>query len=466
MKFLSQMGLAVVAIVVVVFLVTWVSQQVDTTGDTPTAATTSGNTPTAQPATQQLPAELAFPVSIMQWDPPTAGEIEVRTSGHHDFWFENRNSVPVNFGLTSASCKCSTISACVLTPEEAKRYQAYVLSAGTFAAAQVHAGFLSAWTQIMLDRRVSPAHLGAKPHWLRLSDAGEKVTAAPHTSGMVRVSWDGEKKIKPAAERLKVTLWAQGDEGSAPSPRTAPVLELPLTIVPALRVLPNEAEVGDLALGEQKTVEFICWSATRASFPLQTRNALADPCITSTVTPLSVDELRHFEEGMPVRALAGYRVRVTVHERLADSVQMDLGPFHRRIMLSSDPDIEEVAVPVSGRVRGDIIVGAEEDKGKIALGSVRSRHGMVKSVRLTTLIPGLELKADRIEPDTLDYLKVKSLKRLAASSGEQGTRWELTVEVPPGAPPGDLPDHSAIYLTAGGNPPRHIRIPVTGMIYQ
>src|SRR5437868_5054579 len=99
MKFLSQMGLALVAVVVVVFLATWVSQQVDTTEDTATVTGTSATKPADQSNTQQPPAELTFPISIMQWDPPTAGEIEVRTSGHHDFWFENRNSIPVHFGL-------------------------------------------------------------------------------------------------------------------------------------------------------------------------------------------------------------------------------------------------------------------------------------------------------------------------------------------------------------------------------
>src|SRR5207245_6900724 len=108
----------------------------------------------------------------------------------------------------------------------------------------------------------------------------------------------------------------------------------------------------------------------------------------------------------------GYAVRVTVRERLSDAVQMELGPFVRRITLTSDPEIEPAQVVVTGVVRGDVTVGTEDDKGRIALGFFPARNGITKNVRLIAHRPGLELKVARVDPEGTSQ-KVTSLNTLA-----------------------------------------------------
>ena len=54
-----------------------------------------------------------------------------------------------------------------------------------------------------------------------------------------------------------------------------------------------------------------------------------------------------------MRVLAGYRVQVTARERVSDDVQMDLGPFIRRLVLESDPGIDPATVFVA-HLLGDI----------------------------------------------------------------------------------------------------------------
>src|SRR4029077_14906857 len=140
------------------------------------------------------------------------------------------------------------------------------------------------------------------------------------------------------------------------------------------------------------------------------------------------------QAGVPIRALSGYRVRVTVRERLNDQVQMELGPFSRKIMLKSDPDIEESFVNLTGVVRSDITVGSESDEGRIVFKqSIPSRTGKSRVVRGSSPQVGLVLEVKGIEPPASNFVKVKSLREVKLP-GIGGSHWELTVEVPPGSP--------------------------------
>src|SRR5262249_48657447 len=159
-----------------------------------------------------------------------------------------------------------------------------------------------------------------------------------------------------------------------------------------------------------------------------------------------------------------YRVVVTVRERLSDAVQMELGPFARRIGITSDALPEEEFLLLTGAVRGDIMVGSEEDRGKIDLRSFPTRKGATKRVLVTTEVPDLDAKRDqvRIGRERLGYLKV-SLNPLPRVEGKP--RWELIVQVPPGSEAGRPPDHAAILLQIPSNPPRHVRVPLAWLAY-
>src|SRR5437899_2326638 len=99
MKFASQIVLAVVAIVGVVAGITYVAQY-------STKGSRSPSSDPSQGATANV-ASLTFPIKIMTFDPPTAGEFEMHAPGHQDFRFYNKNDVPVDLGLMTKSCKCS-----------------------------------------------------------------------------------------------------------------------------------------------------------------------------------------------------------------------------------------------------------------------------------------------------------------------------------------------------------------------
>jgi hypothetical protein len=456
MKFVSQIGLAIVAIVGLVAGITYVSQILPE-GRTPVSPGTAADTKAT---------DLIFPVRKVEWDPPSAGEVEQETRGYHDFWFQNEAAAPVELGLHSKSCKCSDVTVCLLSPDQAVRIQ---LVAPFCAVSQIVAGqlgILELCAQVLIDPANSPELLAMrKLDWQKLDPGDPKgVVVEPRGAGMVRLAYEG-KKDKVGGELLSVTLWIQAREGR-PAPRSFTNLELPVTFVPPVRVLDASLSLDDVNPREEKQVQFMCWSSTRADFPLTVKEPFNDPCVSCAWSPLSAQERHSLNETTKSRVLSGYRVRVLVRERPDDNQQMDLGPFNRRIALTSDAAREPTIVQVHGVVRGEVTVGAEEDKGRIALGTYPARRGVPdKRVKLTSEQPGLELELARIEPEGIRYVRVKSLKKIEPTVDGR-TRWELAVEVPPGGPSGKLPEHCAVLLKIPGKTPRHIRIPITGMAYQ
>jgi hypothetical protein len=430
MKYLSQIVLAIVAVVGLVAGITFMKQYHVGVPDDQQIRPTS---PAESSKLTEL--KLNFPETKYAWKVVGDGQFEQRTSGSKDFWFQNDNSVPVKLGLKSKSCKCSEVLVGVVPPAEAKLYH----SAAT--------------------GNDSDPTIKLNPQPLEIDDA-KGVPVGPGEGGVVRLAWEDKKERQPTArdERLVVEVWTQALEGG---PKTVNRLELPVTFVPALRVdKDTDSLKDDLALGDEKMVEFKCWSSTRPKFSLSAKERSGDPCFTCSCVPLSDQERKDLSASTKTHVLCGYRVDVMVRERLSDKVQMELGPFIRRIDLSSDPDIEPTAVLVSGVVRGDVTVGNDEDRGRITLGLFSAKYGITKTVKLIAHRRGLELKVDKVEPES-GHLKVKSLKKVQATLPGGRSEWELCVEVPPGTPSGAL-DHTAVRLAISGNPPRQIRIPVIG----
>jgi len=124
---------------------------------------------------------------------------------------------------------------------------------------------------------------------------------------------------------------------------------------------------------------------------------------------------------------------------------------------------------VTGEVRGELVVGAPEDRGRIDLKTFRASNGISKTIAVLAQQPNLELdtKDIGVYPENLQANMRLRLEKLKPIGGEQRNRWYLHVTLSPGFPPGKLPDGSALFLRiAGSNPPRQIRIPMGGMAYQ
>jgi hypothetical protein len=433
--------------------------------------------PGADGASSQFPHDLWFPITQKQWEPASEGEFERRVPGHYDFWFENRNSIPVELGVKSKSCKCAELAFCILTPAESKLYQRWVNFAAADKTVAGCRGLLGSLCQIAMHEEKIPQMMGVELKWLEKPPDTEKgvyvardgsppMLVAPGGAGILRLNWGGPKALS-TAERLTVRIWTQSPEDKKQQ-RSETTVELPLSFVPSVRAFPTEHKLDEFRRGDIKTLAFFCWSSIDGWFPLQVRESSGDPCITCAWERLPYQECLRLAATVPegrVRALCAYMVTVTVHERLSETVQMPIGPFIRRLIVSGHAGSEETPVLVSGTVQGEVIVGAEDDQGRINLGSYAARTGSRKIVHLTTLGSASDLTFDRVEPPTLDYLKVKYFKKTGGASAGQ-TRWELCVEVPPGSPPGALPHQCAIYLKTPGKSSRDICIPVSGVAYQ
>lgn len=434
MKTLSRIVLAIVAVVALVAGITFVKQYQVGPSEEPVRSTSpEGGAKSAE-------VRLNFKTTTWEWEPPEDGQFEQHSKGSKDFWFQNDNSMPIELGLKSKSCKCSDVSVCVLSPEEAKRYRGEA------------------------SGKDSPdtAKLTAQP---LIIDDLKGVSVPPGAGGVVRLAWEDkkEKELTERSERLVVEVWTQAQGGG---PRNTVRLELPVTFVPALRLTEFVMKVPDLTVNGKETKEFKCWSSTKQNLRLTAKERTGDPCFSCTCIELSESARKELAAATKSHVRCGYLVQVTVRERLKDDVQMELGPFARRIDLTSEPDIAPTNVLLAGVVRGEVTIESEDERGGIPLGAFPAKNGTIKMVKITGHRSSLDLKVAKVEPEGSTPLKVKSLKKADAPVAGGRTKWELTVEVPPGNPSGRLPEHSAVLLTIAGTPPRHVRIPVTGFATQ
>src|SRR5262249_41257922 len=187
----------------------------------------------------------------------------------------------------------------------------------------------------------------------------------------------------------------------------------------------------DLGPGDRKTANFYCWSATRAGFYLTARDESPNPCVTCKCIPLVGKEYeqakQRFKGQTTATILFGYRVTVEVAERLDNGVQMELGEFNRRIILSSDldfsPGLHDSVVNVKGRVQGEVSVFGGNDFGRVNLGVYPVARGTNMVVNVETLKPGLKLKKVEHTPSYLD------VDLAQASTMLGGIRYKMKVTV-------------------------------------
>jgi hypothetical protein len=395
-------------------------------------------TPGAATGMPKPPEEyrLSFPVNRVAENT----EFEKETTTHFDFWFHNDRPEAMEIGLEYQSCKCSRAEVFVLTPEEAALHKDLQTVTSSTAGAVAQA--------------VLPV-FGESARW-QLMDPIEKnpVPVPGNATGCVRLTWKGEK-LGPGT--LTVVVWVQ----AAGNPRTRGgqvPLEVAAKCVEPIQVYPPDAVgVPDLRPGQAHTVQAWCWSSTRPQFKLNVKPDAAEPCFVSTCETLQGEELRQaaamLKEKTNTKALCAYRIKVTVHERLTDGSQMDLGPYQHKVVLQSDLEDVTPVVNVRGIVRGDVNVGTEDDKDKIVLKAFSSKAGVKEFlVPIDTTLNGLKLELQSKSPD---YLEVRLEQK-------GPTHWDMYVSVPPNKLIGKMPVDSAVILKTEGQLARRIRIPVLG----
>jgi hypothetical protein len=431
----------------------WMSQTGDESGDAPALA---------ESKTASAETRIDVPVPVVEYAP----EFELHKVGHYDFWFKNPNPFPVELGLQEMSCKCSNVAVLALDPEEDKKLRRLLPIA---AAGETLAGCSGLLHQLSLAnlRLHETAFLADSSRWQKIEVPVKGVERPParvpgQQTGMVRIEWDG-RQYGPV--RLTARVWAQTQD--KPRTRSEPMrLEVLLSIAHGLKFSPTSLTVPDLGPNSEYLGHFYCWSSTRAGFSIAAHERTNDPNFECLVTPLTGDEFRAAaadESGAKDRdyatALTIYRVTVKVRERSRDGKQMDLGPFHRDIIVSTDqPDYPDGAVEIQGAVRGEFFVGTADDKyrDQVVLRAFRADRGTSATVPIETNLSGMKLVRESVTPS---YLETK-LEEQPEPDG--GGRWLLTVTVPPNRVTGSLPADSAIVLKTLNQPPRRIRIPVVG----
>jgi hypothetical protein len=411
------------------------------------------------PDKQLIPRQVAIPLKVLEW-PEGEGEFEINRERYHLFPFSNPEPVAVNVGFQSGNCACSYVDLCVLSPEETRRFLAWsgathVLTGAMWQSLPVR--YPSALLSHLWDNERLEQFCAQEPRWRRLEREGAGVPVPPGTVGAIRVGWKPEKE-NPI--RLSADLWNQGQETPA-SPRGSQRLEVPLVFVPAVRIYPavNSPPLEVNAGGSAET-EYVSWSSTRLHYKLAPKPESQHPCIEVTVEPLTPQDKARYAE-LKARMVTGYIIRVRVHERRSDSEQLDLGPLRRKLEFVTDAESGLLSVGLSGTVRGAVTLEGSSDADRLALGFFRAPAGIKKPFSLVAAQPGVELMDEVIvEPPDLKHLTARLEKDKQASAAGL-SQWTLTIQVEPNRA-GPLPREAAVLLKIQGNPPRRIRIPVTG----
>ncbi len=362
---------------------------------------------------------------------------EMGSEGHYDFRFTNDKDAPVDVFVTRVSCNRCLRVQIGLAPDGGQ--------AGEKAPPP---GPEVAWERLETEEVKSNAR---------------GFTVPPKRSGWVRLTWkDEEAGVKILSADLRTTSRV----GTAPHV----LLQYAGYFVEPVRVVPEKKElsVDTLFATDEKphTAWFTVYSSTRAAFTLVPEDAdkqKGHPFITCGQPVALTDEECRAEEKKHQHAfLCGYKVPVTVWERLKDGRQHDLGLFRTGVTLKSDVLADDLALYVFGTVRGDVkVIGDENVEDHVVFGNFPRGSDRVKEVTVETP-PGTTLRIDR-KPDFMEA-EVKD------ESDGAGKTWRLTVTIRANGVNGHFPQpddpslkDTAIYLKANE---RMLRIPVSGTASQ
>jgi hypothetical protein len=372
--------------------------------------------------------------------PPYVREFEKGDKGHYDFPFRVVGDQPAEIGVAEWNCDCSQAQVGTLPKE--------------------------AWDKFVKDQQDAPeveTKLAKEPVWEELprdtdKKKGASLPAGAH--GLLRITWDGRKGTGTRL-RLLLKIWSQ--PAGQLDQRRIDIVDVPIVMAPPIMYIPDKAHVGALGSRESGSVEFDVWSATRTLELLKLHDPTPDPLFVVTARDLTPAEMQELQQKFPPlkissRVKAAQRVTVTVHEQ-KDGKQFDQGPFARTLPVFFGETLypDGRGPTVQGRIRGDVEVGGGDEQGKVVLKTFASRDGVVRKVPLSTevMVPLV------VESSYPPALKVK-LERSEKESTKSRARWWMTLDIPPGAVTGTLPENSAVVLQLQTTPPRLLRIPIVG----
>lgn len=440
-----QTWVTIVVLVLVIFVVTLLSQSLSSTRD---PGRNGGPVP-------DKPVTLNFPSPVVEEN--IVSEI-TPVKGTRDFWFENANVVPLELSLQQMSCKCSKVEMLLFKREEEKVFEQWQKQRELLALTG-SAGFLPTLTTTVATDTMVAGFVGAPERWQSLmwkEKQATYVSVPAQTQGLVRLTWEGKE---PRPQRLKATL--DIGEPTQSNTLTRAVLEVPVQFVDVLRVDHPVMDVDEMLPGTQRRAMFPCFSSTRAALTLTAHEKSGDPCVQCSVRPMLpiereiLQQQRSRESPLPI--LGAYVIEVSLSERVGEK-QLDLGPFQREIILSADDTAETHTLTVKGVVMGEIRLLGEQQKHRIDFSVFDAREGRTVELTLEADRPTIKLARDSQYPP---YLGVE-LEESKGSSPTGGRQWQLKVTVPKDKAFGRLPPDSVVILKTEDSPPRRFRIPVAG----
>jgi hypothetical protein len=468
MRTTGQIGLALFAIIALVAGVTYLSQYGPGGGRAVDSAT--GKEAAVNPETTDV-GTIGFVTPKVEWADPAEGEFQKALRGYHDFWFRNLSSTTTLIGLEYKNCKCEDAEVLVLDENHIANFHKWFGTSAATILAGLERGPIACISLMAWQNLAVPKLFDLNMKWESLEQGARKGLPIPAKGGgLVRVFFQGKKDLM-GPFLVKARLWAEPE--GRPQSRSYGELEMPLTYVAPIATSAGQLNLGTFNAKDEKDGGVLIYSTTEAGFNLYAKLAHPSPMIAVQIDDLNPAEIADYQKANQMdqrRILAAKRLKITARERLDDNQRMDLGPFYRKIYLARSKDEpEELEVVVGGEIRGELVVGSPEDRGRIDLKTFRSGLGITKPIVILAQNPDLDLdtKTIRVFPENLQAHMELRLEKLKPSSGEKRNRWRLHVRLNPGFPPGPMPEGSAVFLQiAGSNPPRQIRIPIAGRAYQ
>lgn len=422
---------------------------------------------------------LQFTYLEMKYDPTSSEPRLKHFAGFHEvsdeehpasYWFQQTATQPTDVRVLGRSCtSCTSARVGVPPPDEMDAFISRsvlgVFPASAFPVPDLLTAAVFAklnqsiqWTEFDFEnpesRATVPAAAEGKPTW-GLFQMGIKITAQGPKTLSAGVGMKTESM--PVAAQLTLTVSMVG--------------------VNAFQVVPETANLGSMPEGAvDRSIEIQYWSATRSPYVASTRAdylppptmnvADDDPFVTlSPPRVLSPDEVAGLartlsaDAGQPIQVRGAYRVTATVHRKLPDGREPDIGPFEKYIGISGPGTNNSRRVTIKGVTTG-LVSLASGDVLKLGKnGEWNVRYGDKTETQLVSDRPGLEIE---LVPEE----SVPSFLNLALSPPEDrsGRRyWTLKVTVPPNTGFGSLPRDACIVLRSKGPNPQKVRIPVQGI---
>jgi hypothetical protein len=379
------------------------------------------------------------------------GEFEHESEGHYVYAFESALDTDLAIGLQSKSCRCSRLEVCLITGEELTAFTERVEEGKKL---------------IMAGKQPKQSAQELEPpaqRWktLELNDT-DGIHIPPHRPGLIRLTWKGNTKDEDGMV-LHARLWLKPAQGKVEELK----LDVPIALVPPVRVYPPKEHVSFQSSGQFAQREFFFWSATRDDLDVQPVGE-PDPCVKVEVRKVRPEKLKKLEMTLlgqgdiVTRPRSACQVVVTVYEE-RNGKQLDMGAVVRAVPVRVTAGGEEIKDPptpiITGRVRGVVTVDGADDLGRIDLKDFDVTDDTIAKVHLVA-----DAAVDLADRTPAQKHLTATLGKKQVADGE--ATWELEVRVPRKTFPRarELPPGTAVILeaTAPGRPRRLLRIPVIG----